>query len=164
MEKNSLNSVFKLYFVILEACVSTIKELYHSHNANDIKSYQAIMINRIAKSFGTMIDILEVSNDPITGYCLLRTITDSVYTYCFIYDNDNNEEVEFRHYLYLLDGCSQFAKTFSSVFNNNIVIEEDDEENLCKSVDQEKTDMNDFQKQLISTKKGLLELKKAIAE
>ena len=144
----SLNSKFKLYLVILEACLETIREFHHSQYANDIKSYQTIILSRIVKSLGTIIQILEASKDPISGYCLLRTIADSVCTYCFIYENDNNKEVELRHYLYLLDGCSQFVNAFSSVLNNGKLKEEIEKDNN-QIADQEKTDLIDFQKELM---------------
>ena len=99
MKQKSFNDLYKLYLVILEACMDTIREFHHSHYANDIKSYQSIILCRITKSLRTMIQILETSKDPISGYCLLRTIADSICTYCLIYENNYHEEVELRHYL-----------------------------------------------------------------
>lgn len=146
MKQKSFNDLYKLYLVILEACMDTIREFHHSHYANDIKSYQSIILCRITKSLRTMIQILETSKDPISGYCLLRTIADSICTYCLIYENNYHEEVELRHYLYLLDGCSQFISAYPSILNNNDLVEEDNNQNV---IDQEKTDLIDFQNKLL---------------
>ena len=145
MKEKSLSSIFKLYLFILESCVDVVKELHHSHFANDIKSYQTIILNRIVKTLNTLNQILEVSKDPISGYCLLRTIADSICSYCFIYENDNGDEVEFRHFLFLLDGCSQFVNTFPSSLSNNELIDEKDKYKNRIVIEQERTDLNDFQ-------------------
>lgn len=148
MKDKSLSNIFKLYLFILESCVNVVKELHHSHFANDIKSYQTIMLNRIVKTLNTLNQILEVSKDPISGYCLLRTIADSICSYCFIYENDNDDEVEFRHFLFLLDGCSQFVNTFPSSLSNNELIDEKEKNKIV--IEQERTDLNDFQQNALA--------------
>lgn len=145
----SLSSIFRLYLFILESCVDVVKELHHSHFANDIKSYQTIILNRIVKTLNTLKQILEVSKDPISGYCLLRTIADSICSYCFIYENDNCDEVEFRHFLFLLDGCSQFVNTFPYSLNNNELIDEKDQNKKSIVIEQERVDLNDFQQKAL---------------
>ena len=150
MKEKSLSSIFRLYLFILESCVNVVKELHHSHFANDIKSYQTIILNRIVNSLNTLDQILEASKDPISGYCLLRTIADSICSYCFIYENDNGDEVEFRHFLFLLDGCSQFVNTFPSSLSNNELIDEKDKNKNRIVIEQERTDLNDFQQNTLA--------------
>ena len=150
MKEKSLRSIFRLYLFILESCVNVVKELYHSHFVNDIKSYQTIILNRIVKTLNTLNQILEVSKDPISGYCLLRTIADSICSYCFIYENDNGDEVEFRHFLFLLDGCTQFVNTFPSSLSNNELIDEKDKNKNRIVIEQERTDLNDFQQNTLA--------------
>lgn len=150
MKEKTLSSIFKLYLFILESCVDIVKELHHSHFANDIKSYQTIILNRIIKTLNTLNQILEVSKDPISGYCLLRTIADSICSYCFIYENDNGDEVEFRHFLYLLDGCSQFVNTFPSSLSNNELIDEKNNYRNRIVIEQERTDLNTFQQNALA--------------
>lgn len=145
----SLSSVFKLYLFILEAYVDVVEELYHSHFVNDIKSYQSIILRRIVNSLKTLDRMLVVSNDPISAYGLLRTIADSICVYCFIYENDNNQEIEFRHYLYLLDGCSQFVNDFPQVLINNELIDKTEEDKHNNEYNQEETNLIDFQRNLL---------------
>lgn len=144
-----MSSVFKLYLFILETYVDTVNDLYHSHYANEIKSYQGIILRRIVNTYKTLNQIMEVSQDPFSGYSLLRTIADSICTYCFIYDNDNSDEVEFRHFLFLLDGCSQFVNKFHLVINKNELIEEKERNNIEIQFEQEKSDINDFHQRLL---------------
>lgn len=144
----SLGSAFRLYFFILEAYVDAVEQLYHSKNANEIKSYQGIMLRRIVNSLKTLDQVLVISKDPISGYSLLRTIADSICAYCFIYENDNNDEVEFRHFLYLLDGCSQFVNAFPLAMKNNGLIEKSEEEKISYELDQEKTNLDVFHNNL----------------
>ena len=144
----SLGSIFRTFLFILEAYVDAVEQLHHSNNANDIKSYQGIILRRIVNSLKTLDSVLVISKDPISGYSLLRTIADSICAYCFIYENDNNDEVEFRHFLYLLDGCSQFVNAFPLALNNNGLIEKSEEVKISNELDQEKTDLEVFHKNL----------------
>lgn len=144
----SLGSIFRTFLFILEAYVDAVEQLHHSNNANEIKSYQGIILRRIVNSLKTLDSVLVISKDPISGYSLLRTIADSICAYCFIYENDNNDEVEFRHFLYLLDGCSQFVNAFPLALNNNGLIEKSEEVKICNELDQEKTDLDVFHKNL----------------
>lgn len=149
MDNKSLKSVFNIYMSILETYIDCIGELYHSCFVNDVKSYQTIMLKRVVKSLKTLNQVLGVSKDPISAYTLLRTIADSVCSYCFIYENESKEEVEFRHYLFLLDGCSQFVNAFPSSFTNSELIEETEEAINQMETDQEKTNLVTFQKHLL---------------
>lgn len=144
----SLGSAFRTYLFILETYVDAVEQLYHSNNANEIKSYQGIMLRRIVNSLKTLDQVLVISKDPISGYSLLRTIADSICAYCFIYENDNNDEVEFRHFLYLLDGCSQFVNAFPLALNNNGLIEKSEEVKINSELNQEKINLDVFHKNL----------------
>ena len=144
----SLGSIFRTFLFILEAYVDAVEQLHHSNNANDIKSYQGIILRRIVNSLKTLDSVLVISKDPISGYSLLRTIADSICAYCFIYENDNNDEVEFRHFLYLLDGCSKFVNAFPLALNNNGLIEKSEEVKISNELDQEKKDLEVFHKNL----------------
>lgn len=149
MNMKSLSNVFKLCLIILGACADAVEELYHSHFVNDIKSYQGIILRRIVNSLKTMDQILSFSKDPISAYSLLRTIADSICAYCFIYENENTDEVEFRHFLFLFDGCSQFANTFPSALINNDCTEKAEYNIYQTEKGQERTDLVNFQKQLL---------------
>lgn len=144
----SLGSVFRTYLFILEAYVDAVEHLHHSNNANEIKSYQVIILRRIVSSLNTLDQVLVISNDPISGYSLLRTIADSICAYCFIYENDNNDEVEFRHFLYLLDGCFQFINVFPSALSNKGLLEESEDKVINKELDYENINLNEFKKNI----------------
>lgn len=144
----SLGSAFRTYLFILEAYVDAIEQLYHSKNANEIKSYQGIILRRIVNTLKTLDRVLVISKDPISGYSLLRTIADSICAYCFIYENDNKDEVEFRHFLYLSDGCSQFVNAFPLALNNNGLIDKSEEVKISNELDQEITNLDVFHNNL----------------
>lgn len=108
--------------LLLKASIKLLEEKYNSNKIVDIKSYQVVILNRIYQSMQTLATILSQYNDPVSSYGLLRVIIDSICTYCFIYDNKDNEEVEFRHYLYLLDGCSKYNELCSVALKNNQMI------------------------------------------
>ncbi len=144
----SLGSVFRTYLFILEAYVDAVEHLHHSNNANEIKSYQVIILRRIVSSLNTLDQVLVISNDPISGYSLLRTIADSICAYCFIYENDNNDEVEFRHFLYLLDGCFQFINVFPSALINKGLLEESEDKVINKELDYENINISEFKKNI----------------
>lgn len=144
----SLGSIFRTYLFILEAYVDAVEQLHHSNNANEIKSYQVIILRRIVSSLNTLDQVLVISNDPISGYSLLRTIADSICAYCFIYENDNNDEVEFRHFLYLLDGCFQFINVFPSALSNKGLLEESEDKVINKELDYENINLSEFRKNI----------------
>lgn len=144
----SMGSVFRTYLFVLEAYVDAIEQLHNSNNANEIKSYQGIILRRIVNCMKTLDQVLVLSKDSISAYSLMRTIVDSICAYCFIYENDNNDEVEFRHFLYLLDGCSQIVNAFPSALNNNGLIEISEEEKYNNELDQEKTNLIAFHNNL----------------
>ncbi len=138
-----LKSVFNAYVLILKAFINVLAGIYNSNNVDDIKSYQVVILKRIYKSLSTIEVMLSQCSDPISSYGLLRIILDSVCAYCFIYDNANGDEVAFRHYLYLLDGCSKFNELCSLELTNNTIISETDNMRHKKNA---KLSINDMQK------------------
>ena len=125
-------SPFLIYLLILEGCLKVIERKHHSNNVSDIKSYQVIMLKRIVKSLSTIEFVLNKEVDSMSAYGILRMIIDSICIYCFIYEKEDKDEVEFRHYLYLLDGCSQYNKLIFSLEMKN-EIEKKSEDNLQKN-------------------------------
>lgn len=113
-------NVFKVYLTFLKTSIDILEAKYHSNEINDIKSYQVIILKRIHQSMSTLEVMLTQCEDPISSYGLLRVIVDSVCSYCFIYDNDDKVEVEFRHYLYLLDGCTKYNEFCHREFPNDL--------------------------------------------
>lgn len=126
-EKNiKVRSVFKAYMLILKAAINVLASKHNSKDIYDVNSYQVTILNRIYHSITTIDILLNQCNDPISAYGLLRTIIDSISAYCFIYDNNNQEEVEFRHFLYMLDGCASFNELFShDIINTSFKIPEE---------------------------------------
>ena len=130
----SYKNPFMVYLLILEGCIKAIEKAHHSNDVSDIKSYQVIILKRLFKSLSTIEFVLSKESDYISAYGILRMIIDSICTYCFIYDRDDKEEVEFRHYLYLLDGCSKYNKLVSVLKMENEIektAEEDLQQNKC---------------------------------
>lgn len=134
MDTKNISKIAVLYMFIIEGCIKAIAKSHHSNNVCDIKSYQVIILKRICQSLSTINNLLSKEPDPISAYGILRMIIDSICTYCFIYDRDDKEEVEFRHYLYLLDGCSQYNELASVLKTENEIektAEEDLQQNKC---------------------------------
>lgn len=134
MDTKNICKITVLYMFIIEGCIKAIAKSHHSNNVCDIKSYQVIILKRICQSLSTINNLLSKEPDPISAYGILRMIIDSICTYCFIYDRDDKEEVEFRHYLYLLDGCSQYKELASVLKTENEIektAEEDLQQNKC---------------------------------
>lgn len=134
MDTKNTCKINVLYMFIIEGCIKAIAKSHHSNNVCDIKSYQLIILKRICQSLSTINILLSKEPDPISAYGILRMIIDSICTYCFIYDRDDKEEVEFRHYLYLLDGCSQYNELASILKTGNEIektAEEDLQQNKC---------------------------------
>lgn len=140
-----LKDVFNVYLIIIQASIGYLKEKYSSDNVDDIKSYQVIILNRILQSMSTIEVILSHIKDPISSYGLLRMIIDSICSYCFIYDNDNIEEVKFRHYLYLLDGCSRYNELCTVDITDNTIKPESDNNKYTEAQKQTSGIMNNFQ-------------------
>lgn len=125
-------SLFLTNLLILEGSIKVIERKHHSKDVSDIKSYQVIILKRIVKSLSTIEFVLNKEVDSMSAYGILRMIIDSICIYCFIYEKEDKDEVEFRHYLYLLDGCSQYNKLISSLEMKN-EIEKKSEDNLQKN-------------------------------
>ena len=125
-------SLFLTNLLILEGSIKVIERKHHSNDVSDIKSYQVIILKRIVKSLSTIEFVLNKEVDSMSAYGILRMIIDSICIYCFIYEKEDKDEVEFRHYLYLLDGCSQYNKLISSLEMKN-EIEKKSEDNLQKN-------------------------------
>ena len=125
-------SLFLTNLLILEGSIKVIERKHHSNDVSDIKSYQVIILKRIVKSLSTIEFVLNKEVDPMSAYGILRMIIDSICIYCFIYEKEDKDEVEFRHYLYLLDGCSQYNKLTSSMEIKN-EIDKKSEDNLQKN-------------------------------
>ena len=134
MDTKNICKITVLYMFILEGCIKAIAKSHHSNNVCDIKSYQLIILKRIFQSLSTINNLLSKEPDPISAYGILRMIIDSICAYCFIYERDDKEEVEFRHYLYLLDGCSKVNELVSAFKMENEIertAEEDLRQNKC---------------------------------
>ncbi len=115
---NSMSSLQSQYITcryVLAACIDCVAENHSSNKINDVNSYQAIILKRVCRSLITLEDILCKGDDLVSGYGLLRMIVDGICSYCFIYDNSDGDEVLFRHYLYILDGCSQFNDFYNQM-------------------------------------------------
>ncbi len=115
--RSSLQSQYITYRYILAACIDCVAENHSSNKVNDVNSYQAMILKRVCRSLVTLENVLCKCNDPVSGYGLLRIIADGVCSFCFIYDNSDADEVLFRHYLYILDGCSQFNDFYNQMIS-----------------------------------------------
>ena len=103
-----------------------------SNSIEDTKHYQTIIINKIVRMFHSLELLTKNTLDEVSARCVLRSILDSVKTYCFIYQRADEQDLLVRHYLYALDGWKEYYKSVLGITEKNEVHYK--EESLCNHV------------------------------
>lgn len=88
----------------LEKFSIMLSKRYAFNYINDVDATEAGLLVKIIKNHNTLYDICRKGNDYRAGCIICRSIADSTAIVKLVYMNDNKEEREYRHYLYLLDG------------------------------------------------------------
>lgn len=124
-------TIFKFYLTSLDFFSEYLSQKYMESSSENTDHYRTIIIQKIVRMFHTLEILTNENQDEVSARCVLRGILDSVATYAFIYQGDDENEVMFRHYLYALDGFKTYKK---NVVDG--IVEKGDEgqqsENVCK--------------------------------
>lgn len=110
-------TIFFLYLSLMDFLSKSLSEKYPDSSSDKICYYKTVIIQKIVRMFHSLNSFVKNSQDEVSARCLLRGILDSVTTYSFIYERDDEEEVMFRHYLYALDSYNSYKKS-SVVYTN----------------------------------------------
>lgn len=83
--------------------LEALSKKYPNASLEDPHHYETIILKKIVHMFHSL-DLLAIDGkDEVSSRCILRGILDSVTTYCFIYEREDEDEIMFRHYLCILD-------------------------------------------------------------
>ena len=88
----------------LRNVVDSLYSYFNSTNITDLNSYRVRQLKKISLMINTFIGVVGHRTDVVSTNILQRCIADSVVVFHLLYDNDNPEYVQLRHYLYILDG------------------------------------------------------------
>lgn len=122
-------NIFEFYRITIEFFCKFLSEKYTEYTLENLYKFKTIIVQKITKMLNTLV-VVE-ANDKISARCIMRSILDSVSIYCFIYENNVEEEMMFRHYLYTLDGFVSYKSVINimeggdeiSKYNNRIIEE-----------------------------------------
>lgn len=103
-------TIFKFYVTLIEFLSEALSKKYPKASLEDPHHYETVILNKIVHMFHSLELLVIDGKDEVSARCILRGILDSVTTYCFIYERENNDEILFRHYLYILDSFSSNKK------------------------------------------------------
>lgn len=114
------NTIFQFYLAMMDSFREYLSEKCPiSSSVEDTKYYQTVIITKIVRMFHTLKSLTETSFDEVSARCVLRVILDSVTTYSFIYQREDENDKLFRHYLYALDGWREYKKSIISISEEN---------------------------------------------
>lgn len=120
--------IFKFYLAMMDSFSEYLSQKYSENNIDNPNHYKTLIIQKIVRLFHTLEYLTKVGKDEVASRCVLRGILDSVAVYCFIYDKKDENEIMFRHYLYIKDGFSTFKDSCLDCVEDN-----ESSEKLCDS-------------------------------
>ena len=103
-------TIFNFYLIMMESLSEYLSQKYPDSSIDNPDHYKTIIIQKIVRMFRTLEKLTKESRDEVSTRCVLRGILDSVTTYCFIYQREDQSDMLFRHYLYALDGFTTYQK------------------------------------------------------
>lgn len=113
-------SLFKINLILLDTFSKHLSSKFPKSIADCPNHIKANIIAKIVLMFHTLELTVDKSGDEVSARCILRGLLDSITTYCFIYDRDDETEILFRHYLYALDGFKCYkSSVVECIFENN---------------------------------------------
>lgn len=114
------NTIFKFYLAMMDFLGKYFSEKYpQSSSIEDTKHYQTVIISKIVQMFHSLELITRDTVDEVSARCILRGILDSVTTYSFIYQREDVNDIQFRHYLYVLDGWREYKNSVIPISEEN---------------------------------------------
>lgn len=106
---------------------------YTEASLNNPDHYKTVVIQKIVRMFHTLEQLVKETQDEVSARCVLRGILDSITVYCFIYERKNEDEIMFRHFLYIRDGLKNYQKKVVDGILDNTV-EKDSVLNLLNQI------------------------------
>lgn len=103
-------TVFNFYLTLLDSFSEYLSSRYLDRSLDNPNHYKTLIFQKIVRMFHTLEYLIKGTQDEASARCVLRGILDSVITYCFIYQREDENDMMFRHYLYILDGFSDYKK------------------------------------------------------
>lgn len=114
------NTIFRFYLTMMDYFGEYLSEKYpQSSSIEDTKHYQTVIIMKIVRMFHSLELLTKGTLDEVSARCLLRGILDSVTTYSFVYQREDENDMLFRHYLYALDGWREYKKSVITISEEN---------------------------------------------
>lgn len=108
-------TIFKYYMALMDSFSESLLHMYPEGSLDNPDHYKVLIINKIARMFHSLETLVENIRDEVSARCVLRGILDSVTIYCFIYERTDNEEVLFRHLLYIKDGFKSYRDKVGNI-------------------------------------------------
>lgn len=103
-------TIFNFYLTMMESLSDYLSQNYPESSIDNPDHFKTNIIQKIVRMFRTLGKLTNESRDEVSTRCVLRGILDSVTTYCFIYQREDQSDMLFRHYLYALDGFTIYKK------------------------------------------------------
>lgn len=100
----------------IEALKKIIPMLTNMHPRDDVNDLKAVPLNVAGKILQTVTTLGKIidEHDYFTSQAVLRILVDSITAFVVVYDCDDHEEMEIRHYLYVLDGISKHKESLEN--------------------------------------------------
>lgn len=106
---SSMNAV-KAYLLLFGYEMGQLKQKYPVNYIDNLNGYKTFFLDKLMHAISTYIMVVEECQDYAVACSMVRSLIDSVSAYHLIYHANNNDEIQLRHYLYILDGASQKLK------------------------------------------------------
>lgn len=103
---SSMNAV-KAYLLLFGYEMGQLKQKYPVNYIDNLNGYKTFFLDKLMHAITTYIMVVEECQDYAVACSMVRSLIDSVSVYHLIYHANNNDEIQLRHYLYILDGASQ---------------------------------------------------------
>ena len=106
----SYEETYNVLLVIIKHELKLLAQYHNSASIDDIESYILCNANRIYRTACTLHTIINTEKDYITASAVLRMLADSLATLYLIYQEESEDILKLRHYLYVLDGVKTRLK------------------------------------------------------
>lgn len=95
---------------LMKRCIDELtKRCEYIYNITNKDTYLIVTYTKLLRSLTTFHNLLTEKKDLMTTMCLIRIFADNIVTIRLIY-NEDNDNSNFRYFLFLLDGFTQQKK------------------------------------------------------
>lgn len=106
---SSTNTV-KAFLLLFGYEIGQLKQKYPLNYIDNLFGYKTSILDKIMHSICTYVMVVEDCQDYVGACLMVRNIIDSISAYHLIYHVSTDDEMQLRHYLYILDGAAQKLK------------------------------------------------------